>query len=220
LQEIRLLYTIFHGHRIKIVKKNTKPAEQEPASAHPETRNGMQWKKKDLENRPNSLVVRLKKGEHQAAVELVDIYYKQIYLYFRRLGHNCQTSEDLTQETFMSAWHSIYQLRENNALTSWLYHIAGNNSRLYWRRHKNEKPSSPEISNNPPAEKYDFEQFDELEKLRKAVEELPIKLRQAIIMHYMQELTIEKAAQAAQIKVGTFKSRLNRALNKLRKKIV
>ena len=201
------------------MKKNTKSTEQGPVSAHPSSKDGVQWKKKDLENSPNSLVARLRKGEHQAAAEFVEMYYKQIYLYFRRLGHNCQTSEDLTQETFMSAWHSIYQLREKNALTSWLYHIAGNNSKLYWRRHKDEKPSSPEISDNTQAEQCDFDQFDELEKLRKAVGELPIKLRQAVIMHYMQELTIEKAAQAAQIKLGTFKSRLNRALNKLRKKI-
>ncbi|MHC4637166.1 MAG: RNA polymerase sigma factor [Planctomycetota bacterium] len=201
------------------MKKNTKSTEQKPVSAHHKSKDDVQWKKKNLENDPNSLAVRLRKGEHQAAVEFVDIYYKQIFLYFRRLGHDCQISEDLTQETFMSAWQSIYQLRENKALTSWLYHIAGNNSRLYWRRHKDEKPSSPEIFSNPPEGQYDFGQFDELEKLRKAIEELPIKLRQAVIMHYMQELTIEKAAQAAQIKIGTFKSRLNRALNKLRTKI-
>jgi len=46
-----------------------------------------------------------------------------------------------------------------------------------------------------------------------------MKLRQTIILHYMQHLTIEQAAEAAGVRKGTFKSRLNRALKSLRKSL-
>jgi RNA polymerase sigma-70 factor (ECF subfamily) len=51
----------------------------------------------------------------------------------RRLGHGRQLSEDLTQETFLRAWRHIGQLRNGKALEAWLYRIAGNVSKLYWR---------------------------------------------------------------------------------------
>ena len=58
-----------------------------------------------------------------------------------------------------------------------------------------------------------------LSSLHKAMVALPSKLRQTIVLHYMQHLTIAEAAKAAKVGQGTFKSRLNRALNILREKI-
>ncbi|MHC4596847.1 MAG: RNA polymerase sigma factor, partial [Planctomycetota bacterium] len=61
---------------------------------------------------------------------------------------------------------------------------------------------------------------EQLEQLKNAVTRLPIKLRQAVVLHYMQQLTITEAAEAAGIRKGTFKSRLNRALKALRKRVM
>lgn len=167
-----------------------------------------------------SLVSRLRAGERAAAAELVDEFYEQIYLFMRRLGHDRQVSEDLTQESFFNAWHHIGQLRDGKALDSWLYRIAANVSKLYWRRHKHKEVVGIEISDVPAGTEggHDravrYEQFDEL---KNAVERLPAKLKETIVLHYMQQLTIAKAAEALGIKEGTFKSRLNRALRTLKK---
>jgi len=56
--------------------------------------------------------------------------------------------------------------------------------------------------------------------LRGEVARLPWKLRQAIVLHYLDQLTIAEAAEAAQVRTGTLKSRLNRGLEALRKQIV
>ncbi len=171
----------------------------------------------------DSLARRLKAGDHTAAAELVDIYYKQIYLFMRRLGHDRQVSEDLTQESFLNAWHHIGQLRDGKALKGWLYRIAGNVSKLYWRRHKQQKPAGvesfdvPDHSNAGPDM---AEHNEQLEQLKNAVARLPVKLRQTVVLHYMQHLTIAEAADAAGIREGTFKSRLNRALTTLRKQVI
>jgi RNA polymerase sigma-70 factor (ECF subfamily) len=175
----------------------------------------------DSHHKQLSLAARLKAGDHTAAVELVDRYYERIYLYLRRLGHDCQTSEDLTQDSFLSAWRHIGQLRDSKALNGWLYRIAGNISKLYWRKHKEVtgigEADLPDINNIVSDKVRDFE---ELEFLRSAVTRLPLKLRQTIILHYMQQLTIAEAAEAIGVREGTFKSKLNRALNILRKQAV
>jgi len=174
------------------------------------------------EQRQNSLARRLRVGDHAAAVELVDIYYKQIYLFLRRLGHDRQASEDLTQESFLNAWHHISQLSDGKSLNGWLYRIAGNVSKLYWRKHKGKKTATlegfdvPDTTNDQDDK---VERNEQLEQLKNALARLPIKLRQTIVLHYIQQLTIAESADAAGIREGTFKSRLNRALAALRKQV-
>jgi RNA polymerase sigma-70 factor (ECF subfamily) len=175
----------------------------------------------NLAKRRNSLAVRLKSGNREAAAELVDRYYEQIYIFMRRLGHSCAVSEDLTQESFLQAWQHIGQLRNDGSLNSWVYHIAGNVSRLYWRKHKGREETSIDGFDVPDKREGegrigDFEQY---ERLRQAIGRLGWEHRQAVVLHYMQHLTILEAAESAGVREGTFKSRLNRAIKKLRKQM-
>ena len=176
-----------------------------------------------LEKRQDWLAAELKAGNRAAAAELVDLYYEQIYLFMRRLGHSCQVSEDLTQESFLAAWQHIGQLKNGRALNSWLYRIAGNVSKLCWRRHKDSKQLSIEgidVPDNNETEWGKVGHLEQLGQLRNGVATLPIKLRETIVLHYMQHLTIAEAAEAAGVRQGTFKSRLNRALKALRKQVI
>lgn len=175
------------------------------------------------EQRRNSLAARLRAGNRAAAAELVDIYYKQIYVFFRRLGHSCQVSEDLTQESFLAAWQHIGQLRSGKTLNSWMYRIAGNVSKLYWRRHKLSKAVSIGEMDVPDDGEPECDRpghLEQLGQLKNAVAMLPVRLREAVVLHYMQHLTIAEAAEAAGVRQGTFKSRLNRALKTLRSQII
>ena len=165
----------------------------------------------------------LRAGNRAAAAELVDRYYEQIYLFFRRLGHSCLVSEDLTQESFMQAWQHISQLREAGALNSWLYRIAGNVSKLYLRRHKGKEVvgiKGFDVPDDGEAGSEITERDEQLGRLKDAVYRLPIKLRGAIVLHYMQHLTIAEAAEAAGVSKGTLKSRLSRALKALREQVI
>jgi RNA polymerase sigma-70 factor (ECF subfamily) len=206
------------------VGKKAKLTEQRVGFAH------LRGEQQDLdrrnehsEQRRDSLAGRLRAGDRAAAAELVDLYYERIYLYMRRLGHNRQVSEDLTQESFLNAWGHIGQLRDGKALNSWLYRIAGNVSKLYWRRHKGKEAASIEkidVADSSSKAEDKAGHNEQLEQLKNAVTRLPIKLRQAVVLHYMQQLTITEAAEAAGVRKGTFKSRLNRALRALRKHVI
>jgi RNA polymerase sigma-70 factor (ECF subfamily) len=169
-----------------------------------------------------ALAARLRKGERSAAEDLVNRYYERIYLFMRAVGHNRQTSEDLTQETFLLAWHHIGQLRDGKALNGWLFRIAGNASKLHHRRH-GDRPTVDLDTIEPPAGGMEGSEGagdrEQIARLHEAVARLPWKLRQAIVLHYMEQLTISEAADAAGIRTGTLKSRLNRGLAALRAEV-
>ena len=206
------------------MEKNTKSTEQKVGLAHLRGEQDDAAKREErLEERRDSLTARLRTGDRSAAAELVDMHYEQIYVYMRRLGHDRQVSEDLTQETFLQAWRHIGQLRDGKALNGWLYRIAGNVSRLYWRKRQGKEPTSVERVDVPESRGAEHDRVsrnEELARLKDAVARLPWKFRQAIVLHYMGHLTIAQAAEAAGVRQGTFKSRLNRALNILREQVV
>lgn len=175
-----------------------------------------------MKKRSDSLADRLRTGNREAAAELVDIYYERIYLFMRKLGHSCQVSEDLTQESLLHVWEHIGQLRSDESLNSWMYRIAVNVSKMYWRSIKNTDALSIEGVDVADDKEVGFDKMEHLEQLRwlrDAVLKLPIKLRQTVVLRYMEHLTIGEAAEAAGVRQSTFKSRLNRALKSLKKEI-
>ena len=205
------------------MEKKVKLAEQKADLAYLKNMQQDPGSDKELISRKrDSLATRLRTGDRDAAAELVDEYYQQIYLFMRKLGHDRQASEDLTQESFFNAWHHIGQLKDGKALNGWLYRIASNVSKLHWRKHKHKEVIGIEGLEMPQSGKGEPEKMEhneQLEQLKDAVERLPLKLRETIILHYMQQLTIAEAAEAASLNQGTFKSRLNRALKNLRKNV-
>jgi len=203
----------------EIMRKNVQTTEQKRDSAHLERSEAVSGKAPAPGSEQASLARRLRAGEREAARELVDKYYERIYLFMRAVGHDQHTSEDLVQETFLRAWQHIGQLRSGKALNGWLFRIAGNVSRLYWRRHKDGDNVSPEVGEAPATERDGSQQAGEHEEfacLHGAVARLPWKLREAVVLHYLEQLTIAEAADAAGVRPGTMKSRLNRGLEALR----
>jgi RNA polymerase sigma-70 factor (ECF subfamily) len=203
------------------MQKNAQAAEQNDGTAHLTHETAAAA---SAEGTPRtdyeSLAMRLRRGDRTAAEELVDCYYERIYLFMRAVGHDRQISEDLTQETFLRAWYHIGQLRDGKALNGWLFRIAGNVSRLHWRRHKDMDTAGPDGPETPLGGPNGLEGAsgqEDLTRLRRAVARLPQKLRQAVVLHYMEQLTISEAAGAAGVRQGTLKSRLNRGLEALRR---
>ncbi|MCU0914511.1 MAG: RNA polymerase sigma factor [Planctomycetes bacterium] len=198
-------------------------AEQNPGSAH--LNNDQQIvgpERSTLVNSDARLAECLGRGDKAAAEELVNRYYERIYLFMRAVGHDRQTSEDLVQETFLRAWSHIGQLRDGKALNGWVFRIASNVSKLLHRR-RQDRPRVDLDSVDPPAGGIDGSKRagdrEQMGQLHEAVARLPWKLKQAIVLHYMEQLTIAEAADAAGVREGTLKSRLNRGLEALRKEV-
>jgi len=136
------------------------------------------------------------------------------------MGFGYAVSEDLTQDVFFQAWRHIAQLRNDEMLRPWLYRIATNAAKSQLR--KKRKDSSLEDGELIDESSQSWEKLENKElllKLKKEVDSLPKKLKQVVLLHYMQHLTIAETATSICIGEGTAKSRINRALKKLRKQL-
>ena len=65
-------------------------------------------------------------GETGAASELLQLFYKKIYSYLRRLSGANADAEDLTQQTFTKVWKNLHTFKGKSTFNSWIYRIAYN----------------------------------------------------------------------------------------------
>ncbi|WP_019635301.1 RNA polymerase sigma factor [Paenibacillus fonticola] len=154
--------------------------------------------------------------------ELFKAYKEQVYRLCYYMLQNRGDAEDVCQEVFVKAiLADRSQIRE---LRPWLLRIASNecNSLLKRRRNGWVKEtlayllSRPEISNSVE-ENYDARETRAA--FHGLLSSLPDKIRIVVILRYANELTIPEISKVIQIPEGTIKSRLNRGMELLRKKL-
>ena len=164
------------------------------------------------------------------AYDIIIMRYKDQLLNFayRFLG-NVEESEDIVQETFLRLWRNRHAYRQIAKFSTWIYTIAGNLAKTELRKRKRRKVVS--ISDMGFDDK-EYEIEDEMantdqevnsaltEKIiQKAINELPPRFKEVIILRDIQELSYEDIGSILQIPLGTVKSRVNRARLKLQVKL-
>ena len=173
------------------------------------------------------LAHRVQAGDRQALAELVDRHHNALIGYLYRLtAHrgaygDRALAEDLCQETFLRAIRSITQYRYPKPFKPWLYAIATNLGRDYYKRAESRYTRSMEageeavIAGSEAAEEK-LEQEQVAKQVASAVLSLPEGQRLAIILRYYQDMSLAEISQTLDIPLGTVKSRLSLALRRLR----
>ena len=64
---------------------------------------------------------------------VIEEHQRQVYSLALRLTGNAAAADDITQETFISAWKHLKGFRGDSSLKTWLLRIAANKVRSYWR---------------------------------------------------------------------------------------
>lgn len=82
------------------------------------------------------LIDSIRAGSENAFAVVVERYQGRIARYLRRLVNDRAVAEDLTQETFLSAYAAIRRTNSDLALGPWLYRIATNHAYMHFRRQK------------------------------------------------------------------------------------
>jgi RNA polymerase sigma-70 factor (ECF subfamily) len=168
----------------------------------------------------DQMLVCAARHDSEAAGRLFDKYYGEILGYIYHCSLDTHEAEDLTSNVFLSAFRHLgqYKLRQI-PFRAWLYRIATNEVRMYWRRQKRIKI----VSLQPGNDEYVAEQSagDSLAKaeqyrlLHKALLELTLKYRTVIILRYFEGKAIAEICEITGKKAGTVKAQLHRGLAKL-----
>lgn len=131
-----------------------------------------------------------------------------LYLYDRT------AAEDAVQETFIKAYQRWHTFRGESQERTWLMSIAINTcrdmNRSGWLRHHDRRVTPEDLS--IPADTQDEDAL----ALAEAIRRLPPRHRDAILLYYYQDMTLQEVAKALHAAPSTILKRLNQAKDKLR----
>ena len=131
------------------------------------------------------------------------------------LSHNAADADDLVQETLAKAWRHRDRFQAGTNLRAWLFTILRNTWYSAVQKHRREVADEDGRHAAGLISEATQEWSVELTDLRAALNLLPNEHREALIMVSAAGLSYEEAAEIAGCALGTIKSRVNRARNRL-----
>lgn len=172
-------------------------------------------------------LVALKQHDTHACRSLVQEYLPSLYAFFQGMGCTQSEAEDLAQETFVELWRSLERYRGDASLKTWVFLLG---RRVAWKSFRKNKhnqllddETEAQSSLNKQVTAPDQEEWVWIQQrddtLHACIETLAPKHREVLLLHYMEELSIQELAGVLEIAEGTAKSRLNRALTHLRTEV-
>ena len=173
------------------------------------------------EDDQRELIDRAKAGEATAFERLADRYALRLWRCALALCQDRHWAEDLVQETLVGAWQSRARFDGRCEFSSWLYGILRHRF-LKGRRQQNaSRPSAAigldQITGTADASGRAAELSEDALGIRRAVAQLPNEHRVVIELRFFAGATLDEISAALGCPLGTVKSRLYHALEKLRK---
>ncbi len=176
----------------------------------------------DNDEQERSLAVAVQRGDSGAFRELYDAYRERIWtLVVYSIGDSLQ-AQDVLQTVFFKAFRGLGSFKFQSSLFTWLYRIARNECLNYQRRRNAAHVpleailgSSDEIDTRPISDGHDVRKLI----LQNAVKQLPLKMRDVVVLKYLEGLSYEEMSRVLGCAPGTVASRLNRALAELEERL-
>jgi RNA polymerase sigma-70 factor (ECF subfamily) len=170
-------------------------------------------------------------GNAEAFCRMIEPLQTRLLRQAVSLSGDVSTAEDLVSETLVEAWKSLARYDESCRFSTWLYAILLHRHQKWVRRAKSrpialagmpalerdellarqENVASPEPS---PTE--DAARNETSKRMRECIDRLPEKHRQILLLRFFEDASLPDMAQVLGCPVGTVKSRLHHALEKLR----
>jgi len=153
------------------------------------------------------LIERAKRGEREAFEEIMRRWEPKIYSFALKHLGNVDDAKDVTQEVLFLIYRKIYQLKNTDAFSSWVYSITLNEIRKIWKRREKDRVEIrlPEGS----SERVGYAIF--------ALQMIPPEHREVILLKEIEGFSIKEIAEMLKIPEGTVKSRLFYGLKALRR---
>jgi RNA polymerase sigma-70 factor (ECF subfamily) len=174
------------------------------------------------------LVKQAKQGDVDAFTELVRRFQERIYHTILSLTRNQQDANDLAQETFMHAYRSLRNFKQRSTFYTWIYRIAVNLTLNFLKRRKRDekrevhvedysidvKSAASSLSPERSSMKKELS-----EKLKEAIDSLPLTYRTSFVLVVFQGMTHSQAAKVLRCSENTVSWRMHKARLMLQQKL-
>lgn len=172
----------------------------------------------------SELIQEAQRGDRVAIAELVSSQQRYVYSIAMTIMRNPSDAADLTQDAFIRLMRALPSYRAETKFTTWLYRLVVNLGLDELRRRSRRidpvtldddaapDPADPSLSADPL---YRATTTEDAERVRKALQELPISQRLALTFYYFEDMPYEEIARAMDVPLNTVKSHIHRAKSKL-----
>ena len=174
------------------------------------------------------LVERAREGDSAAFEKLVLLYERKVYATAFRYTGNEHDAMDVSQEVFIRVFRFLNTFNLESSFSTWIYRITVNACKDFIRKRtaRGELPLeiadeesgdyTVEISDSTydPVELY--EQAELRQEIQQAIDSLPPSYKEIVVLRDLGGLSYGEISQELSIEIGTVKSRLSRAREKLR----
>jgi RNA polymerase sigma-70 factor (ECF subfamily) len=171
-------------------------------------------------------------GERTCFDELVRRYERELYNYLRRYLVDAEMAEDVFQAAFLLVHLKCQQFEDGRRFRPWLYAIATNAAIDAQRRDKRHRAISLDrvgakksrqesakladiLVSEDPSPFTEASRMESAQWIQAALDELSEPMRDVVHLVYYQGLKYREAAEVLEVPVGTVKSRLHAAIQKL-----
>ncbi|WP_018692204.1 RNA polymerase sigma factor [Algicola sagamiensis] len=170
---------------------------------------------------PDVLIQAAVEGDQVALNRLLQQYQSRIFSFIQQRVKHREDVEDLVQDTLVQVQKSIGSFQHKSNFSTWVLGIALNLTRNHFNRsaqYKYDFGTEDELAimegDEAPEESISSDQ--KMAAVADAIEQLPHKLREALVLTCIENLSYEDAAQQLNVSVCNLKSRLFRARKHLR----
>lgn len=166
---------------------------------------------------------RAQRGDPDAFEQLLAPYERRVYALSLRMMGNAEDARDAAQDAMVRIWRALPDYQESASLSTWIYKVTSSACLDALRKRKVRAQESldamvedgfaPTSGINEPEEALMRDARER--RVREGLQSLPEDLRAAIVLRDIQGERYEDVAQALGVNVGTVKSRIHRAREKL-----
>ncbi len=169
------------------------------------------------------LISQAKTGDLVAFEVIYHHFSRDVFTMAMRMVNSPDIAEEVTQEVFISVYKNIHRFEFQSAFTTWLYRITSRRVADYFRKNKkhfvntvpipesNEGGQIFEAEDPNPIPSQTAIQSEKQEILEKIIGTLNPKHSSILHLRYGNMMSYEEIADVLQCRIGTVKSRLNRA---------
>lgn len=176
-----------------------------------------------LKEHERLLIDRASKGDQKAFSELFHEYREMVYRVVYKLLGNSEETNDAVQQTFIELYKSLPGYAGKSKFTTWLYRIAVNVSIQFFRKRRTQdknQPFNPEIhADTSNGSDHPLEKKELRKQIEEALASLHIRKRTVVVLHDIENRTMEEISDIIGVPVGTIKSRLFYGREELKKKL-
>ena len=161
------------------------------------------------------LVIRASSGDHGAFAEIVASLARRFHSVAYAILRDPSLAEDAAQAAMVSVWRDLPRLRDPDRFDAWSYRILlnacfGESRRARWRGVELPLDAPVAVTSD---ELHTVLDRDELER---GFARLSLEHRAVLVTHYFMDLPSDEAADVLDIPLGTYKSRVHRAIAAMR----